>query len=86
MKPLSSDTHPEAEKVLIEGYRRMTPAQKLQCLQQMVQRAEALQVAAIRRRYPHATEREVRLRTAVLWHGPELIRRAFGWDADLEGY
>ena len=86
MKPLSRDTHPEAEKVLIEGYRRMTPAQKLQCLQEMVERAEGLQTAAIRRRHPDATDREVRLRLAVLWHGPELVRKAFGWDADVEGY
>jgi hypothetical protein len=86
MKPLSRDTHPEAEKVLIEGYRRMTPGQKLAKVRALNQMAQRLQLADLRERYPRADENELRLRLASRWLPAELMRKAFSWDPDQEGY
>jgi len=86
MKPLSLDTSPEAERVLIEGYRKMPAWQKLQQVQELNQLVQQLALLDIRRRHPHASERELQLRLASRWLEPELMRRAFGWDPEVEGY
>ena len=86
MRTQSPDTHPDAEAVLIQGYRRMSVAEKLRCMEDLVRFASGLQRADIRRRHPRADEREVALRLASRWLEPELMRLAFGWDPDREGY
>lgn len=82
MKPLFEDTSPETEEILIEGYRRMPFHQKLQCIFDLTDAARSLQLAQIRKRYPQADERECLLRLASQWLEPELMREAFGWDAE----
>lgn len=42
MKPQSSDTPPDVEAILIEGYRRMTPQQKIRRVGELQQIAESL--------------------------------------------
>jgi hypothetical protein len=86
MKTQSPDTHPEVERILIEGYRRMSVAEKLSSVRAMNQAVQTLQMGDIRRRHPDASEREVRLRLASRWLGPDLMRKAFGWDSEKEGY
>jgi hypothetical protein len=54
-----SDTSPEAERVLIEVSRRMTPAQKWRLLGRMYRDARALHAAGLRYRNPAITPREV---------------------------
>ncbi len=81
-----SDTHPEAEKVMIEGYRRMPGWQKLQQVTALTQMVNDLALADIRHRHPNAEEEEVRMRLASRWLSPELMRRVYGWDPDREGY
>ena len=81
-----SDTHPDIEKRLIEGYRKMSPGQKLRCVREMTRFGQKLALADIRRRYPEADERECQLRLASRWLDPELMRKAFGWDPKEEGY
>jgi len=83
---LFEDTHPEAERVLIEGLRKMTVAEKLARVQALNDRAEGLQVFDIRRRHPNVTERELQLRLASRRLPPEIMRRVFGWDPKVEGY
>lgn len=86
MKPLSLDTSPEAECVLVEGYRKMPAWRKLQQVQELTQLVQQLALLDIRRRHPDASERELQLRLASRWLEPELMRRAFGWDTEMEGY
>ena len=86
MKPFSLDTSPEAERVLIEGYRKMPAWQKLQQVQELNQLAQQLALLDIRRQHPNASERELQLRLASRWLEPELMRQAFGWDPEVEGY
>ncbi len=81
-----SDTHPEAEKRLIEGYRAMTPVRKWQGVRDLNRMLDTLARADVRRRHPDADEREVNLRVASRRLPAELMRRAFGWDPDREGY
>jgi hypothetical protein len=52
-----NDTHPAIEAILIEGYRRMTPAQKLRRVEDLTRTVRQLALQDIRRRYPHADER-----------------------------
>ena len=86
MQTLSDDTPPEIERLVIEGYRRMPAARKLQIMQDLTRTAHLLALSEIRRRYPQASAREVQLRLASRWLEPALLRQAFGWDPELEGY
>jgi hypothetical protein len=59
MKGLS-DTSPEAERVLIECYRRMSPARKWHLLGDAYRYARVLHEAGLRQRTPGASEEDVR--------------------------
>lgn len=86
MQTLAEDTSPEIEEIIIEGYRRMSAAQKLQIMQDLQSAARLLALGEIRRQHPQASERELQLRLASRWLEPELMRKAFGWNSDVEGY
>jgi hypothetical protein len=86
MKTQSPDTSPEAERILIKGYRRMTPREKMQRVLEMNRFGYQLALAGVRRRHPNADERELNLRIASLSIPADLMRKAFGWDPDTEGY
>jgi hypothetical protein len=79
-----NDTHPAAHAILIEGYRRMTPAQKLERVSALCRTVRELALADIRRRYPGAGEREISMRLASRWLDAATMRSAFGWDPALE--
>jgi hypothetical protein len=86
MKTQSEDTPPEIERIIIEGYRKMSAAQKLQIMQDLMRTAQLLALSEIQRRHPNASKRELQLRLASRWIEPELMRKAFGWDPEVEGY
>jgi hypothetical protein len=86
MKTQVNDTDPRIEEMLIEAYRRMTPAEKLASVQAGNRAVQALQLADIRRRHPDAGERELQLRLASRCIDRDLMVKAFGWDPDVEGY
>jgi hypothetical protein len=81
-----SDTSPEAEKILIEGYRRMPPSRKMKQVLDLNRTVELFALADIRRQHPAADERELRLRLGSRWLDRETMCRVFGWDPDIEGY
>jgi hypothetical protein len=81
----ASDTPPAVERVLIEGFRRMTPAEKLQRVVALNRAVEQLASAGLRYRHGDMTERERRLRLAALRLDAELMRDAFGWDPQVHG-
>ena len=80
------DTHPAVETLLIEGFRKMTPAQKLEIVSQLTRCVQELAMTDIRRRHPDAGSRELALRLASRWLAPELMLAAFGWDVQKMGY
>ncbi len=72
------DTSPEAEAVLIEGYRRMTLKQKFEQVERLNRMGRALAMSGLRRRYPEASEEQIRRRLAGLLLGEELATKAYG--------
>jgi hypothetical protein len=80
------DTHPAIRALLIEGYRAMSPAQKLDRVRTLNHTVQQLALMDIRRRHPNADEREQALRLASRWIEPELMVRVFGWDVRKVGY
>jgi len=86
MKPMAMDTPPEIEQMLIEGYRKMPVWKKLQQVGKLSDLVRQLAINDIRRRYPQAGERELKLRQALRWIEPELMCKAFGWNVEKEGY
>jgi hypothetical protein len=64
-----SDTSPEAERVLIEVHRRMSPAEKWRRLGQLYQDARTLHAAGLRLRDPAITPREVTAAWIRTQHG-----------------
>ncbi|MBM4457585.1 MAG: hypothetical protein FJ011_07465 [Chloroflexi bacterium] len=77
-----SDTHPDAERVLIELMREAPAWRKLALVAQMNETVRVLLLSGLRERYPQATPDELRRRLADLLLGPELAARAYG---SLEG-
>ena len=74
-----SDTNPKAEAFIIEGYRRMSAAQKMARVTELTRTVQQLALTDIRRRHPMADMREQSLRLASRWLEPELMRKAFNW-------
>ena len=81
-----NDTHPSTEALLVEGYRKMTPMQKLQRVKALTLAIQELALLDVRRRYPDADVTEQNLRVASRWISRELMLRAFGWDTQRTGY
>jgi hypothetical protein len=82
----SRDTDPAVEARQLEAWRRMTPAEKLHVVSELVRASEELALAGIRQRHPHATGRELELRLAALRLDRETMVRWLGWDPEREGY
>jgi hypothetical protein len=86
MKTQSPDTHPDVERLQIEGHRRMSAAEKFRKIADLNAFLDMLALADVRRRYPEADERECRLRVASRRIPADLMRKAFGWDVEEKGY
>jgi hypothetical protein len=86
MRTQSPDTHPDVERILVEAYRRMMPAGRYRKVGEMNRAVELLALADVRRRYPNADDRECQLRVASRRIPADLMRKAFGWTSDVEGY
>jgi len=80
-----TDTSPEAQRVLIEGWRRMTPTQKLRRVAALNRALVQLAAARIRKQYGDVPEDEMRLRLAALRLPRETMIRAYGWDPEVKG-
>lgn len=82
----TSDTSPAAERVLVEGYRRMSPIEKLGRVVAMNRALEQLARARLRAQYgPDLPERELRLRLGALRLDRRVMVDVFGWDPQAHG-
>lgn len=87
MRALALDTPPDIEEIVLEGYRRMTPAQKLRRVVELGVAAQAMAAARIRDRYgPEISERDLRLRLAALQLDRQTMIEVFDWDPEEKGY
>jgi N-glycosylase/DNA lyase len=80
------DTSPAIRRFLIEGYRRMSPQEKLKRVDEMTKAVQQLALARIRKQYGKMLEKEQQLRLASLWLDRETMTRVFHWDPKQEGY
>ncbi len=84
---MSLDTPPEIEQLMLDAYRRMTPAEKLKRVVELGAAAETMAAARIRAKYgPDLPERELRLRLAALRLDRETMIKVFDWDPEEKGY
>jgi hypothetical protein len=79
-----NDTHPDIEALLVEGYRRMSPSRKLECVWALTCVDELALWTC--RRHPEADAREQALRVASRRIEPDLMLRAFNWDVRQQGF
>ncbi len=82
----TNDTDARIEALLIAGYRAMSPTQKVERVRSLTRAIQELALLDIRRRHPDADEREHTLRLASRWLDADLMKRAFGWDANESGF
>ena len=81
-----SDTAPAVEQLIIDGYRRMSPAEKLGRVVALNRALDQLAAARLRARYgPQLGDQELRLRLAALRLEPKLMADVFGWDPTVRG-
>jgi N-glycosylase/DNA lyase len=80
------DTPPHILDILIDGYRRMSPQQKLKRVSEMTKAVQQLALARIEKQYGNCTDREKQLRLASLWLDRETMIRVFQWDPQVKGY
>jgi hypothetical protein len=73
----TDDTHPYIKALLVDGYSKMSPTEKLDQVRRLTLAVQELALADIRRRHPHSDEREQALRLASRWIDPDLMKRAF---------
>jgi hypothetical protein len=84
--PLFEDTPPGIERLLVDGYARMSPVEKLARVLDMNRTVELLALARVRAEHPRADDRELRLRLASLRLDRETMVRVFRWDPREHGY
>ena len=78
MSTLFPDTHPEAEKVLIDLLRKAPSWRKLEMVGQLNAAVKTLMLSGLRERYPNDPPARLRRRMADLLLGPELAARVYG--------
>ena len=83
---IPNDTSREVQKILIEGYRKMSPQQKMRRVAELNKTVQQLALARLQKQYGELSEREKRLRLASLWRGRDTMIRIFKWDPEQEGY
>lgn len=75
--PLSFDTPAEIERLQIEGWRRMSAADKASTVTALTRAAIAMTLAGIRHRHPDETPEQHRMRLAEILLGSDLARRVY---------
>lgn len=81
-----SDTSPAVERMLIEGFRRMSPREKLERVASLNRAVQDLAKARLRATYgPDLSEREMRLRLGALRLSRDVMVEVFGWDPQVHG-
>jgi hypothetical protein len=86
MKPLSPDTSPEAQLVQFELLRRAPVWKRLALTCELIQATRKLMLSDLRRRYPQASEDELRRRLIARLLARDEVIRVYGFDPEDEAY
>jgi len=78
MRTLAEDTSSETERVLIDLWRKATPARKFAIVFDTTRSMQEFMLAGLRERHPQDSPATLRRRFAELWLGSDLARRAYG--------
>jgi hypothetical protein len=70
-----NDTAPAIAALVLDGYRKMTPSERLRRMSALTADLRRLVIADVRRRNPNATDDEVRAELARRWLPPDLAMR-----------
>ncbi len=81
-----NDTHTLIEKIVVEGYRKMTPWEKMKRVSELNKAVQQLALSRIRKQYGEISEYEQKLRLASLWLDRNTMIRVFDWDPQKKGY
>jgi len=73
------DTNPEIERALIEKARAMQPWEKIKRMAELTEAHRQQLLTELRKQYPGVSEEELRMRFAVIWLGPETVKKVYGW-------
>ena len=73
-----SDTHPKMEALQIKLLREAPGWRKMEMLVSLNASAQELALAGLRRRYPDASQSELRRRLADILLGQDLARKVYG--------
>jgi hypothetical protein len=74
---IPADTTPEAWRVQVEIYRRMSPNRRLGLAFEMSDTLRRTVTDGVRSRHPDYSEDQVRLAVARLWLGDDLFRKVY---------
>jgi hypothetical protein len=85
-KRLFEDTDEKAEQILVELARKTPIWKKFRQVSDTSETVRAFALAGLKRRYPHASEKEIRLRLAALFLDRDTVIKVYGWDPEKEGY
>jgi hypothetical protein len=77
MAVLAADTTADIEQRQVDSWRRLSPVERLRLVSDTTSAVVRLSLAGIRRRYPHASERECFLRMAAILLGANTARRVY---------
>lgn len=80
------DTPARIEKIVIEGYRKMTSWEKMKRVNELNKAVQQLALSRIRKQYGDIPEQEQKLRLASLWMDRNTMIRVFDWDPKEKGY
>jgi hypothetical protein len=75
---LASDTSPGAESVLVDLWRRASPARKIEMILSANRTARALAMTGLRERFPGECPARLQRRLADVWLGPDLAAKVYG--------
>ena len=79
---MQSDTHPDAERVQMEGLRALSPWRKIELACELTESARKVSLAGLRGRFPNASEQELQRRLATLCLGADLAAKVYGPEPD----
>ena len=86
MKPLSSDTTPEAQAMHYKLMQRLSPEQRLSMAFALTNATRKLVLADLQYRFPQADKDEIRRRFIARVLPREDVIRAYGFDPKAEGF
>ena len=81
-----NDTQSVIDKIVIDGYRKMTSWEKMKRVSELNKAVQQLALSRIRKQYGEIPEHEQKLRLASLWMDRNTMIRVFDWDPKIKGY